>query len=97
MEDKMFRGQTWIIICSFIILAIVFAGVFHAVTPVAAFTPQINAITVSGSLATNLHDQGNGLQTTPAQMNFQPSTDGCLLCYSPSHNLLSHLSGWLGK
>jgi hypothetical protein len=93
----MLRGKGWVFICSFIILAIAITGVSLAVTPVAAYFPQANSIPYSSTLATTLHDQESAPLPSPALSSSQTSTDGCLLCYSPSHNLLSRLSGWMGK
>ncbi len=90
-------GKGWIFICSIIILAIAITGVCLAVTPVAASYPQANSIPYSGSLATTLHDQKPAPASLPAPTSSKPSADSCLLCYSPSHNLLSRLSGWMSK
>ena len=93
----MFRSQSWLIICSFVILAIAITGICLAVTPVAASALQATPIASRSDLATNLHTEKTGLNAPPpvAQMNTQPSTDGCLLCYSPSHILLTRLTNWM--
>ena len=93
----MSRGQDWIFVCSFVVLAIAITGVCLAVTPVAAFATQVNHFTYNGALATTLHNQVTNLNALPAQTNSRLSADVCLLCYSPSHVLLSHLSRWMGK
>jgi hypothetical protein len=94
----MLRGQSWIFICSFVILAIAITGICLAVTPVAAAALQNNSTTNAGTLDTTLHTQGSNSASPPAaQTTSQPSADTCLLCYSPSHTLLSRLSEWMGK
>jgi hypothetical protein len=93
----MFREHSWIFICWFVILAITITGICLAVTPAAAAAPQISSITYSSSLATTLHNQDTHQAAPAALTSSQPSTDRCLLCYSPSHNLLSRLSEWMGK
>jgi hypothetical protein len=93
----MLRGQSWAFICSFVILAIAITGICLAVTPVAASFPQVNSNPYSATLATTMHDQGPDPETSPALASSQPSTDGCLLCYSPSHNMLARLSGWMDR
>jgi hypothetical protein len=91
------REKKWFFIFSLVILVISITGVCLAVTPVAASFPQANSIPYAGALATTLHDQGPDPTAVPAPASSQPSTVGCLLCYSPSHNLLTRLSGWMGK
>jgi hypothetical protein len=91
------RGKSWVFICSFVILAIAIMGICLAVTPVAASFPQSNPVPNRATLATTLHDQAPRPAALPALTSVQPSTDSCLLCYSPSHNLMTRLSGWLGK
>jgi hypothetical protein len=80
-----------------VILVIAITGVCLAVTPVAASFPQTNSIPYTSTLAITLHDQEPAPVPSPASTRSQPSADDCLLCYSPSHNLLSRLSGWMGK
>jgi len=83
------RGQSWIIFCSFVILAVAITGICLAVTPVAAAALQNNSINNVGTLATTLHTQeANPAPAPAAQTTSQPSADTCLLCYSPSHTLL---------
>ena len=80
----MSRGKNWIILCSIAILTIVLAGVSLAVTPVAASAPHISHFTYV-TLASTLPYQLASLAapSLAAQVSFQPSTDSCLLCYSP--------------
>ena len=97
----MLRQKSLIVFCSFIILAVAIMGVCLEVTPAAAAAVQNASIPNSGNPATNLHGQaqGAGLNAAPpaGQSTSQPLAEKCLLCYSPSHNLLSRLSMWLGK
>jgi len=90
----MSRGKSWLVICSFAILAISLIGVCLAVTPVAAYATQFSPTTFAGSLATTLHDQGVNLAGLPpvSPISTRPLADSCLLCYSPSHHLLNHIS-----
>ncbi len=95
----MFRGQNWIILCTLAILAIILGGIGPAVTPAAASAPNGFSSISTGTLATTLHstkvippDPSHGVMTSD-----RPLSDGCLLCYSPFHTLLSHLSSWMGK
>jgi hypothetical protein len=65
-----------------------------AVTPVAAYVPQPFPFpfTYVGGVATTLHTQEADLAKPPLAGS-HPTADSCLLCYSPSHNLLTRLSG----
>ena len=93
----MLRGKNWFYILSLAMLVISITGICLAVTPVAASFPQVNSNSYSSTLATTLHNQGPEPAVSPVPTSSQPSTDGCLLCYSPSHNLLARLSRWMGK
>ena len=91
------REKKWFYIFSLVILVMSITAVCLAVTPVAASFPQVNSNSYRSTLATTLHDQGPDPAASPVPTSSQPSPIGCLLCYSPSHNLLTRLSGWMGK
>jgi hypothetical protein len=93
----MMRGKHWVYIFSLVILIITITGVCLAVTPVAASFTQNNPAPYSSTLATTLHDRGPDPAAAPSVASAQPSTDSCLLCYSPSHKLMTRLSGWMGR
>ncbi len=93
----MLRGKSWVLVCALVILATAITGVCLAVTPVAASFPQTNSMPYNSTLATTLHDQEPVPAPSPVSTSSQPLADDCLLCYSPSHNLLTRLSGWMGK
>jgi hypothetical protein len=91
------RGKNWFYILSLVVVVLSISAVCLAVTPVAASFPQVNSNSYHSTLATTLHDQGPDPAASPVHTSSQPETVGCLLCYSPSHNLLTRLSGWMGK
>ena len=93
----MLRGKVWFYILSLVILVISITAVCLAVTPVDASFPQTDPNSYRSSLATTMHGQGPSPAAAPVSTSSQPSTVSCLLCYSPSHNLLMRLSGWMGK
>jgi hypothetical protein len=95
----MSKGAAWTVLSFAIILAFAMTGVLAAVTPAAASGTQNTSFNYGMTLATNLHTGGvtPADTTQPSPLTSQPSADGCLLCYSPSHTLLNRLSEWMGK
>ena len=95
----MSKGTGWALLSFTIIIAFALTGLFLAVTPAAASGTQTTSFNYGMNPATTLHSTVvEPADTTLASpLASQPSADGCLLCYSPFHSLLTRLSGWVGK